>query len=99
MKKLFLAISAMLLMASCSRQEVQAIRSVEGTALKVTALTPTNGANIIEAIERTDKPFFVGVQFHPEVAVSKHVNKEADASNFMPYDEAMCYFRALMRVR
>lgn len=77
----------------------QAIRSVERTALKVTAVTPTNGVNIIEAVERTDKPFFVGVQFHPEVAVSKHVNKEADASNFMPYDEAMHYFRALVRVR
>ena len=75
----------------------QAIRSVEGTALKVTAVTPTNGVNIIEAVERTDKPFFVGVQFHPEVAVSKHVNKDPDASRFMSYDEAMRYFRALVR--
>lgn len=77
----------------------QAIRNVEGTALKVTAVTPTNGVNIIEAVERTDKPFFIGLQFHPEVAVGKHVNKEADASNFMPYDEAMRYFRALVKVR
>lgn len=77
----------------------QAIRNVEGTALKVTAVTPTNGVNIIEAVERTDKPFFIGLQFHPEVAVGKHVNKEADASSFMPYDEAMRYFRALVKVR
>ena len=77
----------------------QAIRSVERTALKVTAVTPTNGVNIIEAVERTDKPFFVGVQFHPEVAVSKHVNKDPDASRFMSYDEAMRYFRALVKVR
>lgn len=77
----------------------QAIRSVEGTALKVTAVTHTNGVNIIEAVERTDKPFFVGVQFHPEVAVSKHVNKDPDASRFMSYNEAMRYFRALVKVR
>ncbi len=77
----------------------QAIRSVERTALKVTAVTPTNGVNIIETVERTDKPFFVGVQFHPEVAVSKHVNKDPDASRFMSYDEAMRYFRALVKVR
>ena len=77
----------------------QAIRSVERTALKVTAVTPTNGVNIIEAVERTDKPFFVGVQFHPEVAVNKHVNKDPDASRFMSYDEAMRYFRALVKVR
>ncbi len=77
----------------------QAIRSVERTALKVTAVTSTNGVNIIEAVERTDKPFFVGVQFHPEVAVSKHVNKDPEASRFMSYDEAMRYFRALVKVR
>ena len=77
----------------------QAIRSVERTALKVTAVTPTNGVNIIETVERTDKPFCVGVQFHPEVAVSKHVNKDPDASRFMSYDEAMRYFRALVKVR
>jgi gamma-glutamyl-gamma-aminobutyrate hydrolase PuuD len=64
-----------------------------------TAVTPTNGVNIIEAVERTDKPFFVGVQFHPEVAVNKHVNKDPDASRFMSYDEAMRYFRALVKVR
>lgn len=75
----------------------QAIRSIEGTALKVSAITPTNGINIIEAVERMDKPFFVGLQFHPEVAVGKHVNKAPDASRFMSYDEAMRYFRALVK--
>ena len=75
----------------------QAVRSVEGTALKVTAVTPTSGVEIIEAVERTDKPFFIGLQYHPEVAVAKHANKEADASSFMSYDEALCYFRALVK--
>lgn len=73
----------------------QAIRSVEGTALKVTAVAPTCGVDIIEAVERTDKPFFLGVQYHPEVAVGKHVNREADAGKFMAYDQALACFRAL----
>ena len=40
----------------------QAVRSVEGTPLKVSAVTNTNGIDIIEAVERTDKPFFIGLQ-------------------------------------
>ena len=44
----------------------QAVRSVEGTPLKVTAITPTEGIDIIEAVERTDKRFIIGVQYHPE---------------------------------
>ena len=74
----------------------QAVLSVEGTALKVTAVTKTDGIDIIEALERTDKPFFIGLQYHPEVAVAKHANGAADASRFMDYDSALCYFRALI---
>ena len=75
----------------------QAVRSVEGTPLKVTAVTRTSGIDIIEAVERTDKPFFIGLQYHPEVAVAKHANGAADASRFMDYDNALCYFRALVK--
>ena len=74
----------------------QAVLSVEGTPLKVTAITKTNGIDIIEAVERTDKPFFIGLQYHPEVAVTKHSNGAADASRFMSYEDALCYFRALV---
>lgn len=75
----------------------QAVLSVEGTLLKATAVTNTNGIDIIEAVERVDKPFFIGLQYHPEVAVSKHANGAADASRFMDYDNALCYFRALVK--
>jgi len=75
----------------------QAVLSVEGTPLKVTAVTKTNGIDIIEAVERTDKPFFIGIQYHPEVAVSKHANGAADASRFMDYENALRYFRALIK--
>lgn len=73
----------------------QAVLSVEGTPLKVTAITPTDGIDIIEAVERTDKRFIIGVQYHPEVAVLKHANHVDGASNYMSYDEALCYFIAL----
>jgi len=75
----------------------QAVLSVEGTPLKVTAVTKTSGISIIEAVERTDKPFFIGLQYHPEVAVAKHANGAADASRFMDYEDALCYFRALVK--
>ena len=75
----------------------QAVLSVEGTPLKVTAVTKTGGIDIIEVVERTDKPFFIGLQYHPEVAVAKHANGAVDASRFMDYDSALCYFRALIK--
>jgi len=75
----------------------QAVLSVEGTPLKVTAVTKTSGIDIIETVERTDKSFFIGLQYHPEVAVAKHANGAADASRFMDYDSALCYFRALIK--
>lgn len=75
----------------------QAVLSVEGMTLKVTAVTKTNGIDVIEAVERTDKPFFIGIQYHPEVAVSKHVSGATDASRFMSYEDAICYFRALVK--
>ena len=65
--------------------------------LKVTAVTETSGISIIEAVERTDKPFFVGLQYHPEMAVAKHASGAADASRFMDYEDALCYFRALVK--
>ena len=74
----------------------QVVGDVTGTPLKVTGITPTDGINIIEAIERTDKTFALGVQFHPEEAVKKHLKDQPDADRFMPLDEAVKYFTALI---
>jgi len=74
----------------------QVVGDVSGTPLRVTGITPTDGVNIIEAIERTDKHFAVGVQFHPEEAVRKHLNSKPDADRFMPLREAIAYFQALI---
>ena len=75
----------------------QVVGSVEDTPLRVTGVTPTDGLNIIEAIERTDKTFALGVQFHPEEAVRKHIKSTDDAARFMPLEEAVAYFKALIQ--
>ncbi len=46
----------------------QAILSVEGTPLCVTATTTVSGMETVEGIERKDKHCAVAVQFHPEAA-------------------------------
>ncbi len=74
----------------------QVVGSVEGTNLKVTGITPTQGYDVIEAIERKDKSFALGVQFHPEEAVRQHVTDTPSATSFMQLYEGVSYFRALI---
>ena len=74
----------------------QVVGDVTGTPLKVTGVTLTDGVEIIEAIERTDKRFALGVQFHPEEAVRKHLTGQPDAGRFMSLEEAIGYFTALI---
>lgn len=73
----------------------QGVLSVDNTSLVMTAQTITDGVRIIEGVERKDLSFCVGVQFHPEVAVRKIVDKEADASNYMDFESASSLFKAL----
>jgi len=63
----------------------QAVRSVEGTRLKVTGITKTAGIDLIEAVERPDKSFVLGLQFHPEIAVVRELD-----------DDSLCYFEAVV---
>ena len=74
----------------------QVVGDISGTPLRVTGVTPTDGVDIIEAIERTDKHFALGVQYHPEEAVRKHIEGKEDATRFMPLEEAVSYFQALI---
>lgn len=53
-------------LTGCPSWHHEAVKSVENTRLAVTGYAETNGIRIIEAVERTDKPFAVGLQFHPE---------------------------------
>ena len=74
----------------------QAVGDVRDTRLLVTGITPTDGVDIIEAIERIDKRFALGVQFHPEEAVRKHHAGAPDAARFTPLQKAISYFVALI---
>ena len=64
----------------------QAVRSVEGTKLAITGICETNGLPMIEAVERTDKSFVIGLQFHPEISVVRGLD-----------DLSLSYFRALVQ--
>ena len=73
----------------------QAVKSLDGTLLSETAEKTTDGISLIEGVERKDLAFCLGVQFHPEVAVRKYVDKEEDASNYMDLKTASSFFEAL----
>lgn len=75
----------------------QAVKSVDNTRLAVTAYTDTDGYKIIEGVERPEKRFCIGVQFHPEVAARKILDKEQDAEKYMEYDKALILFKALLK--
>ena len=70
-----------------------AVKSVDGTKLVVTGYTETNGIQIIEAVERTDKTFAMGIQFHPEAAVGKNLDHIENAKDYMTKDKALAYFK------
>ena len=52
--------------------------------------------NICRAVERTDKTFAVGLQFHPEAALVKHPDGTENQTNYMDYDAALTVFRAIV---
>ena len=73
----------------------QNILSVDGTELKVIGVTKTCGRDMIEAVQRTDKTFILGVQFHPEAAVAKNLRGEKNASDYMSKELAEKIFARL----
>ena len=52
---------------------------------------------MIEAIERTDKTFAVGLQFHPEAALVKHLENAENRENYMDYDTALAFFQWIVQ--
>ena len=75
----------------------QSVGPLDSTALKLTASFLDEGMEIHEGLERTDQHFAVGVQFHPEVAVNKHMEGADNASDYMDYESALAYFRVLVQ--
>ena len=74
----------------------QVAGNIDGTNLAVTGVTPHDGVEVIEAVERTDKTFALGVQFHPEESVRINLNNEPQASRFMSLNAGLEYFKALI---
>lgn len=72
-------------------------RSGRSFRIMVTRYTVTDGIIIVEAIERTDKTFAVGLQFHPEAALVKHLENAGNKDNYMDYDTALSIFRWIVQ--
>ncbi len=83
-------------LAGCPSWHHQAVGDVSGTRLTVVAEAITDGLPVIEGVERQDRTFCMGLQFHPEVAVGKVLNQEANAGDFLDYETAMSFFEALI---
>ena len=81
----------------CPSWHHQAVANVDHTRLAVTGYTETNGIRMIEAVERTDKTFAVGLQFHPEAALVKHLDEAENRDLFMDYDAALSIFRWIVQ--
>lgn len=80
-------------LTGCPSWHHQAVKSVDNTRLVVTGYTETDGIRMIEAVERTDKAFAVGLQFHPEAALVKHLENAENQGDYMDYDTALSIFR------
>ena len=74
----------------------QAVESVDGTNLKVTGTVNINGIEMIEIVERTDKDFAVGLQYHPEAVIDKNMDCQTNASDYMSYEDALEVFTYLI---
>ena len=75
----------------------QAVKSVEGTPLRVSGTADLCGVETIEAVERTDCTFALGVQFHPEAAAAKHLYGASDAEEYLSYEQALAFFQAIVQ--
>lgn len=74
----------------------QAVESVDGTHLTVTGTVNINGIEMIEIVERVDKDFAVGLQYHPEAVIDKNIDCQTNASDYMSYNDALEVFTYLI---
>ena len=69
----------------------QAIGDLSKTHAVATAVTTSQGVEIIEALEIPNKSFIVGVQFHPELVMAK----EDSEGKYMDRNTTLRFFEAL----
>ena len=84
-------------LTGCPSWHHQAILNVDNTRLIVTGTTEVNGIRMIEVVERIDKTFAIGFQFHPEAAIVKNLDNAENKGNYMDYETAMKVFDWLIQ--
>ncbi len=84
-------------LTGCPSWHHQAVKNVDNTRLAVTGTVDINGVEMIEAVERTDKTFAVGLQFHPEAAVVKYLDGAENSDDFMDYETALSIFEWIVQ--
>lgn len=81
----------------CPSWHHQAIGPLDNTKAVATAVTTSAGVEIIEALEIPDKRFVLGVQFHPEIVMTKHAEGAENEKEYMPYTTTLLFFEALAK--
>ena len=76
----------------------QALTGLEDTPLLLAGYTEVNGLKTVEIIERRDKAFVIGFQFHPEAAYVKHLEGADNSDSFIDADTAAVIFREIGRL-
>ena len=74
----------------------QAVRGVEGTNLTVVSTATIDGVEIIEAVERQDKTFCLGVQFHPENDCKFVLYTKTPEKALCDYETCLNFFEMLV---
>ncbi len=82
-------------LSKCPCYHHQAVKDVDDTRLTVSGSTVTDGVTMIEAVERTDKTFALGLQFHPEISVGKWLGNAEDKDGFLELEFALSFFKRL----
>ena len=59
--------------------------------------TDVSGIRMIEVVERIDKTFAIGFQFHPEAAIVKNLDNAENKDNYMDYETAIKVFDWLIQ--
>ena len=74
----------------------QAVGGVEGTNLTVVSTATYDGVEVIEAVERQDKTFCLGVQFHPENDCKLVLYTKTPEKALCDYETCLNFFRTLV---
>ena len=75
----------------------QVLTSLDGTNMLLAGYTDVNGISTIEIIERSDKAFAFGFQFHPEASYVKHLEDYPNKDDFISQEDASIIFKEIGR--